>query len=127
VGTDWNANAGKAAVASCIDAFHESWMYSMMHIAIHDALYAIDRRFQPYVLDIRGLSGVSVDAALATATRDVLVPLLGQLPDIFADCIDAVIVDIEAGYTAALSAIEEGPPKRRAWRSDTRRLPSSWR
>jgi hypothetical protein len=47
--TDWNANAGKAAIAACIspaaDALHESRLYAMMHIAIHDAVNAIDRRF----------------------------------------------------------------------------------
>jgi hypothetical protein len=109
--TDWNENAGKAAIATCIDAFHESWMYAMMHIAIHDALNAVNRRFQPYVLDIQGPSGASLDAAVATAAHDVLVPLLGQLPDVFSDCIDAVIARIEADYTAVLEAIAEGTPK----------------
>ena len=50
--TVWNANAGVAAMKACVapldDPFHESRMYAMMHIAIHDALNAIDRRFQPY-------------------------------------------------------------------------------
>jgi hypothetical protein len=54
--TDWNANAGKAAIAACIspaaDALHESRMYAMMNIAIHNAVSAINRRFQPYILDI---------------------------------------------------------------------------
>jgi hypothetical protein len=109
--TDWNANAGKAAIAGCIDGFHESWMYGMMHIAIHDALNAINRRFQPYVLDIQGPSGASLDAAVATAAHDVVVPLLGQLPDIFSACIDAVVANVEADYTAALDAIAEGTPK----------------
>jgi len=45
--TDWNANAGKAAIAGCGDAFHESRMYAMMHIAIHDALNFINRRGHP--------------------------------------------------------------------------------
>lgn len=39
--TGWNANAGRAAVAACIspadDPLHESRMYAMMHVAIHDA------------------------------------------------------------------------------------------
>jgi hypothetical protein len=109
--TDWNANAGKAAIAECIDGFHESWVYAMTHIAIHDALNAINRRFQPYVLDIQGPSGASLDAAVATAAHDVLVPLLGQLPDIFSACIDAVVASVEADYTAALDAIAEGTPK----------------
>jgi hypothetical protein len=47
----WNANAGVAATKACIapldDPFHESRLYAMMHIAIHDALNAIDRRFRP--------------------------------------------------------------------------------
>jgi hypothetical protein len=45
----WNANAGDAAIKACIapldDPFHEARVYAMMHIAIHDALNAIDRRF----------------------------------------------------------------------------------
>ena len=40
--TDWNANAGKAALVSCLspgyDPFHESRAYAMAHIAINDAL-----------------------------------------------------------------------------------------
>src|SRR5262245_59445373 len=36
--TDWNANAGKAALAACIapidNPLHESRMYAMMHVAI---------------------------------------------------------------------------------------------
>jgi hypothetical protein len=48
----WNANAGKAALAACIspsdDPLHESRLYAMAHIAIHDALNAIDRRSRPY-------------------------------------------------------------------------------
>ena len=43
----WNANAGAAATKACIapldDPFHESRMYAMMHIAIHDALNARGR------------------------------------------------------------------------------------
>src|SRR4051794_26332089 len=47
----WNANSGVAATKACIapldNPFHESRMYAMMHIAIHDALNAIDPRFRP--------------------------------------------------------------------------------
>ena len=43
----WNANAGKAALAACIspsdDPLHESRLYAMTHVAIHDALNAIHR------------------------------------------------------------------------------------
>jgi hypothetical protein len=45
--TAWNANADKATIAACIDPLNTSRMYAMVHIAIHDALNAIDHRFQP--------------------------------------------------------------------------------
>jgi hypothetical protein len=117
--TDWNANAAKAAIAACLapspqDTFHESRMYAMMHIAIHDALNAITRRFRPYVLDVRVPSGASLDAAVATAAHDVLVPLLGQLPAIIPQaCTDAGVASVEADYAAALGAIQAGPAKTR--------------
>jgi hypothetical protein len=50
----WNNNAAAAALGACLapanNPLHESHMYAMMHIAIHDALNAIDRRSRPYVL-----------------------------------------------------------------------------
>src|SRR3954447_5419261 len=70
---DWNANAGQAAVASCIspgdDPLHESRIYAMMHVAIHDALNAIDRQSRPYAFNGRIVSGTSPEAAVAAAAR----------------------------------------------------------
>jgi hypothetical protein len=112
--TDWNANAGKAALAACIspgdDPFHESRMYAMMHIAIHDALNAIDRRSRPYVFDKKARARASVDAAVAGAARDVLVQLLNDLPFPPA-CIANGVASIDADYIAALGAIADGPKK----------------
>ena len=73
--TDWNANAGKPGSVGCNIQPHESRMHAMMHIAIHDALNAIERRFQPYILDLPETPDASVEAAVATAARDVLVPV----------------------------------------------------
>jgi hypothetical protein len=108
----WNANAGEAAVAACIspvgNPLHESRMYAMTHVAIHDALNAIDRRSLPYAFD--GVAGplASPDAAVATAARDVLVTLFGQFPAP-QPCRDAGIASVEADYAAALAAIPDGP------------------
>src|SRR5712671_3438906 len=115
----WNANAGVAATKACIapldDPFHESRIYAMMHIAIHDALNAIDRRFQPYAFDKRVEPGASPEAAVAAAARDVMVPLLGQLPRelpfITQACIEASLASVEAAYTAALAALPDAPAK----------------
>jgi hypothetical protein len=115
--TAWNANAGAAATAACIaplgDPLHESRIYAMMHVAIHDALNAIDRRSRPYALDLHAEPGASADAAVAAAARDVLVPLIAQLPLelVTQACIDAGVASVEAAYKAALAAIPDGQAK----------------
>jgi hypothetical protein len=82
----------------------------MMHLAIHDALNAIQRRFQPYGLDIQGPSGASAPAAVATAAHDVLVLVLKHIatPQ---DCNDAAIAGVDADYTAALASIPASAAK----------------
>ena len=114
--TVWNANAGVAATAACIsplgDPLHESRIYAMMQVAIHDALNAIDRRARPYAFE-KTEPGASPDAAVAAAARDVLVPLIGQLPLelVSQSCIDAGIASVEANYATALAAIPDDPRK----------------
>jgi len=115
--TDWNANAGEAATAACIapsaNPLHESRIYAMTHIAIHDALNAIDRRSRPYAFDMQAEAGAARDAAVAAAARDVLVPLIGQLPLelVPQPCIAAGVASVEADYTAALAAIPDNQAK----------------
>ena len=115
--TVWNANAGEAATAACIaplaNPLHESRIYAMMHIAIHDALNAIDRRSRPYALDLQAKAGASPDAAVAAAARDVLVSLIAQLPlELHTQaCIDAGVASVEAAYTEALAAIPDDQAK----------------
>jgi len=115
--TVWNANAGMAATKACIapldDPFHESRIYAIMHVAMHDALNAIDRRFRPYAFDKPAAPGASPEAAVAAAARDVLVPLLRQLPSelVAQSCIDAGMASVEADYAAALAAIPNAPAK----------------
>ena len=81
---DWNAVAGEAARAGCpaptTDPLHEARMYAIAHIAVHDALNAIDRRFEPYAYDARAPRGTSIEAAVATAAHDALVATLADLP-----------------------------------------------
>ena len=116
--TDWNANAGEAAIAACIspveNPLHESRLYAATHIAVHDAVNAIDRRSQPYAFDARAKRGTSADAAVAAAARDVLVVLLSQIPAPFPpECGAAGVASVEADYAAALAAIPDGRAKRR--------------
>ena len=115
----WSQNAGAAATAACLtpppgDPFHESRMYAIMHIAIHDALNSIDRRSQPYVFDGPRQPNASPDAAVAAAARTVLVALISQLPSpelMPPSCIAAGQALVEADYAAALGAIPDGQAK----------------
>jgi hypothetical protein len=89
-------------------------MYAMTHVAIHDALNAIARRFEPYAYDARAQRGSSPDAAVAAAARDVLVPVLRRLQAPFPQaCIDAGVASVESDYAAALDAIPDGRAKDR--------------
>jgi hypothetical protein len=116
----WNANAGTAAVKACMNAdidndpFHESRMYAMMHIAIHDALNAINPKYQSYAYDKKADPGTSPDAAVATAARDVLDKGIAALPSyIFkAECISAGRASVEAAYKAVIDAIPDTPAKK---------------
>jgi hypothetical protein len=115
--TLWNANAGVAATEACLaplnNPLHESRIYAMMHIAVHDALNAIDRRSRPYTFDVEAEAGTSPDAAVAAAARDVLVALIAQLPlELHSQaCIDAGVTSVEGAYAAALAAIPDGESK----------------
>ena len=119
-GTDailrWNENAGKAAAAACLtpegNALAESRMYAMGHVAMHDALNAIDRRSRPYAYDARAKGTTSRNAAIATAARDVLVSVILQLQEA-PSCIQNGVESVEADYAAALAEIANGPAKSR--------------
>jgi PAP2 superfamily len=115
--TVWNANAGVAATAACLaplnNPLHESRIYAMMHVAIHDAVNAIDRRSRPYAFDVQAEAGASPDAAVAAAARDVLVALIAQLPlELHTQaCRDAGVASAETAYAAALAAIPDDQAK----------------
>ena len=112
--TDWNVRAGRAAMAACLsptgNGLAEARMYAMVHVAIHDALNAINRRSRPYALDTQAPSWASVDAAVAAAAHDVLVSVIDQLQE-SPQCVLDGKASVEADYAAALGAIPDGPAK----------------
>jgi hypothetical protein len=115
---DWNETAASASFAGgldneigCVDALHESRIFAMMHIAIHDALNAIDRRYQPYAFDGQAPTGASAEAAVAAAAHDVLVALFPELPSELGLTPAAAVDFVEAAYATALAAIPETPAK----------------
>ncbi len=74
--TDWNditmaaVTASRPGPAGMLDV-------ALVQVAVHDAVQAIDRRYEPYHVEIKGAKG-SRSAAVAAAARDVLA---GMYPD----------------------------------------------
>ena len=113
---DWNARAAQAALdcglAPTANPLHESRMYAMMHIAIHDSLNAISHRAQPYVYSARA-RGAAPLAAIAAAARGTLIAAVGTLPDPFSACAATEVPAIETYYRTALAAVPDGEAKDR--------------
>jgi hypothetical protein len=111
--TEWNevaarAVSGPACLSPATDPIHESRIYAITHLAVHDALNAIERRSRPYAYAPAPSRKASADAAVAAAAHDVLVALLPELPgDFAAGCAPGLAV-VEAEYAGALAALPAG-------------------
>ncbi|MDQ3258902.1 MAG: phosphatase PAP2 family protein, partial [Acidobacteriota bacterium] len=80
----------------------ESRIYAMTHAAIHDALNAIDLRYQPYAFSWHPDGEISPEAAVTAAAYRVLIH---ELPN------QQAVLDAE--YAAALNDIPDGEAKTR--------------
>ena len=99
--THWNVIATNAFTPSQgTNPMAQSRTLAILHAAIHDALNAIEPRFQVYSPGLGRANGASAEAAVAAAARDVLVTLLPE---------QAALVESE--YARALAAIPDGPAK----------------
>jgi len=99
--THWNVIATNAFTPSQgTNPMAQSRTLAILHAAIHDALNAIEPRFQAYSPGLGRANGASAEAAVAAAARDVLVTLLPE---------QAALVESE--YARALAAIPDGPVK----------------
>ena len=70
---------------------------TIAHLAVHDALNAIDRRFEPYAVDAWAPPDTSPEAAVAAAAHRVLIRLVPSA---------AAVLD--AAYAESLAAIPPG-------------------
>jgi hypothetical protein len=73
---EWNRVAADAMAAKGLDPLTESRVLAIVHLAIHDALNGITRRFEPYRMRGPVNAGASADAAVITAAHDTLVALM---------------------------------------------------
>jgi hypothetical protein len=109
---DWSITGFAAAAAGGQNAAVASRTMAMLHLAVHDALNAIDRRYHPYV-HLTGSLDPSADsgAAIATAAREVLIEVIpgwGK-PEQRAKAL--AIVD--GAYAKALAKLADGPARRK--------------
>jgi PAP2 superfamily len=101
--TEWHAHAVTALGATAGQTPPVSVLHlAMVHGAVYDAVNAIDRRYEPYLVAPRARRWYSKDAAAATAAYRVLA---GLLP--------AQQRDLEALYAASLASVPPGRAKDR--------------
>jgi len=72
---DWNEKAVFFTVARGWGPPHSERLQAMMHLAMFDAVNAIDRRYKPYLMEFRPASPASKEAAAASAAGNVLAGL----------------------------------------------------
>jgi hypothetical protein len=92
---DWNAKADALAVEKQLPNAPNARGQAMLHIAMFEAVNAIDRRYAPYKLKLTADRTTSREAAAAAAAYDVLLALH---PDKKAD-LDAALAGSLAGVS----------------------------
>src|SRR5262245_9015535 len=70
---DWNVTGFEAAAVGGQNPVVISRTMAMMHLAVHDALNTINRRFETYLYEGKAEPSADPGAAVAAAARDVLV------------------------------------------------------
>src|ERR1700724_700028 len=74
--TRWNQIATDASTTPNTDPLTETRIYAILHVAIHDAVNAVESRYEPYLPRTSPVPGASVDAAIASAAHATLIALL---------------------------------------------------
>jgi hypothetical protein len=99
---DWNAKADAIGIEKQLVNSANSRNQAMLHVAMFEAVNAIDKRYTPYKLNLTADRGTSREAAASSAAHDVLVALYpDQKPD------------LDTALATSLSAIADGDAKSR--------------
>ncbi len=107
----WNETALKGIQANGQSAVVSSRTLAMVQAAVHDALNAINRRYDAYYFEGPADPAASTDAAVAAAAHTVLV---GVIPT-FGTPVQkvAALALAEQEYAAALARVTDGPARNR--------------
>ncbi|HEX9652757.1 MAG TPA: chemotaxis protein CheB, partial [bacterium] len=93
----WNQIATAAAAAAETDPLTESRIFTILHVAIHDAANAIDRRYDSYRLQSLSMPQASVTAAIAAAAHTTLTELMPGAKPTFDAALKEVLHSIPNG------------------------------
>jgi hypothetical protein len=99
---DWNAKADAIGAEKQLMNSANSRAQAMLHVAMFEAINAIDKRYTPYKLSLAADPGTSREAAASVAAHDMLIALY---PDQKAD--------LDTTLATSLSAIADGEAKSR--------------
>jgi hypothetical protein len=93
----WNGVAADAfAPSQGTNPMMQSRTFAILHASIHDALNSIERRYAPHTPGLPAAPRASADAAVAAASRDVLVQLVPEQA-----------ARIETAYAQAIAAMRD--------------------
>lgn len=106
---EWNETAFAVTVAGGQNPILVSRSLAMVQLAVHDALNAIDRRYEPYLYEGRAEAGAAPAAAIAAASREVLA---GVVPSFGSEAQrEKALAMLDRAYAVALEQIPHGPTK----------------
>ena len=108
---DWNVAAIEAAAAGGQNNIVITRTLAMVHLAVHDALNSIERRYEAYAQHGVAEPGADPAAAIATAARDVLTGLIPRYGSAAQQTRATEIVD--RAYAATLASVADGPGQSR--------------
>ena len=98
--TDWNELATTIGPMAQPNPLHQSRAYAMTQAAVHDALNAIDRRYEAHAYGAAAPADASPEAAVSAAAAGVLRALFPGRQ-----------ADIDAAYQSALASVPDGDDK----------------
>jgi membrane-associated phospholipid phosphatase len=97
----WNEVATDAATTNKVDPLTESRIFAILHIAIHDAVNAVQPRYQSYLpKESSALVDASLEAAVAGAAHEALVALIPAGKESF-----------DIAFEKSLGQVPDGPRK----------------
>jgi hypothetical protein len=112
--SNWNLVAIQATLTAGENGVVASRTIAIAQAAVHDALNAIDARYERYAFTGSAPGGASVEAAIGAAARDALVGTIpvGAVPGFGSPANQALAVaQVDAAYAATLAGIPDGLPK----------------